>query len=85
MGKLYRVKTLKSDLEFRTKLGFLGYEYKKYGILNKVISPEIFLNVLLDKPLRQIERLIEELIDQSKRIKLHYSFALKKDDFDKII
>lgn len=56
----------------------IGYKFE-HNILNKVISPELFGNPVNDVPLRQIERLIEFLVNQVKRIKLQYAFALPKD------
>lgn len=55
----------------------LGYQYKG-NILKNVLSPEVFANPLNDIPLRQIERLIEFLVDQVKRIKVVYAIALDK-------
>lgn len=55
----------------------LGYHYKG-NILKNVLSPELFANPLNDIPLRQIERLIEFLVDQVKRIKIVYAIALDK-------
>lgn len=55
----------------------LGYQYE-HNLLNKVISSELFGNPVNDIPLRQIERLIEELINQVKRIKKSFAFALDK-------
>lgn len=56
----------------------LGYRYKG-NILKNVLSPELFANPLNDIPLRQIERLIEFLVDQVKRIKIVYAIALDKN------
>lgn len=55
----------------------LGYHYKG-NILKNVLSQEVFTNPLNDIPLRQIERLIEFLVDQVKRIKVVYAIALDK-------
>lgn len=57
----------------------VGYDYHG-NLLNKVISPELNANPLQDTNYRQIERLIEWLIDNVKRIKLTYAIALEKDD-----
>lgn len=61
----------------------LGYNYNK-SLLARVLSPELFGNPLNDTPLRQIEKLIQFLINQVKRIKLHYSFAIDKKDINLI-
>ena len=55
-----------------------GYEYHR-NILKRVVSPEMFGNPLNDTPLRQIERLIEHLVDNVKQIKLHYAFTFDKN------
>lgn len=56
----------------------LGYQYEG-NLLNKVVSAEMFANKLNDIPLRQIERLIETLVNEVKQIKLHYAFSLPKN------
>ena len=55
-----------------------GYDYHR-NLLNKVVSQEMFANKLNDIPLRQIERLIEHLIDAVKLIKLQYAIAFPKN------
>jgi len=56
----------------------LGYEFER-NIMKNVVSPEMFANPVNDTPLRQLERLIEFLVNQVKRIKLEYNFALPKN------
>ena len=56
----------------------LGYNYHS-NILKNVASNELFGNPLTDIPMRQIERMIESLIDTAKQIKLHFNFTLDKD------
>lgn len=56
----------------------LGYEYK-HNIFKNVLSPEMFANPANDTPYRQLERMIEFLVDQVKRIKLHYNLTLPKN------
>ena len=59
--------------------------YNYHGqLLNKVISPEITANPKHDINYRQIERLIEWLIDSVKRIKLTYAIAVDKNDYDSV-
>lgn len=55
----------------------LGYKYER-NIMKNVVSPEMFNNPIHDAPIRQIERLIENLVNQVKNIKLHFAFALPK-------
>ena len=56
----------------------LGYKYEQ-NIMKNVLSPEMFANPLNDILFRQVERLIEFLINQVKRIKLEYNFTLPKN------
>jgi len=56
----------------------MGYEYERH-IMKNVLSPEMFSNPLNDIPIRQIERLIEFLVNQVKRIKLEYNYTLPKN------
>lgn len=56
-----------------------GYDYHG-NLLKNVISPELNANPMQDINYRQIERLIEWLIDSVKRIKLVYAVALDKND-----
>lgn len=56
----------------------LGYDYKHH-ILKNVLSPELFGNPVNDMLFRQIEKLIEELIEQVKQIKLAYAYTYDKD------
>lgn len=56
----------------------LGYKFEQ-NIMKKVLSPEMFANPMNDIPIRQIERLIEFLVNQVKRIKLEYNFTLPKN------
>lgn len=57
----------------------LGYDYKKH-ILKNVVSPEMFGNPMNDNMFRQIEKLIENLIDAVKHIKLAYAYTYDKND-----
>lgn len=54
-----------------------GYNYN-LKLLSNVVSPEIFGNIINDTPLRQLEKLIQELVNQVKRIKLTYAIAYDK-------
>lgn len=56
----------------------LGYDYKHH-ILKNVLSPELFGNPVNDMLFRQIEKLIEELIEQVKQIKLAYAYTYDKN------
>lgn len=58
-----------------------AYDY--HGkLLNNVISPELTANPKQDVNYRQIERLIEHLIDEVKRIKLVFAIAIDKHSRD---
>lgn len=58
----------------------LGYDYHR-NILKNTMSDEMFSNPMNDIPFRQIERMIEYLIDTAKQIKLHFNFTLDKNDY----
>ena len=57
----------------------IGYKYWENGILNRVISRELFSNPKQDIPYRQIERLIVYLVNAAKQIRTQYSIAHEKD------
>lgn len=56
----------------------LGYNYEG-NIMHNVLSPEIFGNPLNDIPIRQIERMVENLINAVRKIKLHYAVTYDKN------
>lgn len=56
----------------------LGYNYKHH-ILKNVLSQELFGNPINDINYRQIEKLIEHLIDAVKQIKLTYAYTYPKN------
>lgn len=68
----YKYKHINDD--FRNQ----GYHYERH-ILQNVISPELFGNPVNDTPMRQIERLIEYLINAVRQIKLTYAIAFQKN------
>lgn len=55
-----------------------GYQYEN-NIMRNVLSPEMFANPLNDVPMRQIERLIENLINAVRKIKLHFAITFDKN------
>lgn len=56
----------------------LGYNYKHH-IMKNVLSPELFGNPINDVLFRQIEKLIEQLIESVKQIKLFYAYTYPKN------
>ena len=79
MPKLKYIKSFKEDLNHINDLHLnMGYNYE-HNILKNVVSQELFLNPVNDTPYRQIERLIEHLINEVKQIKLSYAFAFPKN------
>lgn len=56
----------------------LGYDYKQH-IFKNVLSPELFGNPINDVLYRQIEKLIEYLIDSVKSIKTYYMYTYDKN------
>ena len=57
----------------------MGYRYWEKGVLNKVISPELYANPVHDATYRQIDRLFVYLINLVKQIRTQYSIAHDKD------
>ena len=55
----------------------LGYNYKQH-IFKNVLSQEIFGNPMNDNIFRQMEKLIEHLVDEVKQIKISYAFTYDK-------
>ena len=55
-----------------------GYDYERH-ILQNVVSPEMFGNSRTDTSFRQIERLIEYLINAVRQIKLTYAIVFPKN------
>lgn len=79
MAKLYQIEDLDYSIDHQhDNYTSLGYEYHQ-NIFNKVLSMELFSNPLNDVPMRQLERLVEFLVDQVKRVKLSFAFALTKN------
>lgn len=56
----------------------LGYDYRR-NILRHMLTPEMFANPLNDTPMRQIERMVENLLDAVRKIKLHYALTFDKN------
>lgn len=56
----------------------LGYDWRG-NIMRKALTPEIFANPLNDTPMRQIERIIELLIDFARQIKIQNAITYPKD------
>ena len=77
MARLNKIENLheKSDHAFDIYKN-LGYNYNSQ-MLSKVISPELFGNPLNDTPLRQIEKLMQELVNQVERIKFEEAWSKK--------
>lgn len=78
--KLNKVRSYKwYQKHAQDKMRNLGYRYWENGILNRVISRELFSNPLQDRPFRQIERLIEQLVNTAKQVRTQFSVAHEKD------
>lgn len=78
MPKLTYIDTFRKTDHIHDLYTNQGYDYHQ-NLLNKVVSQEMFANPVNDIPLRQVERLIEHLIDAVKDIKLTYAFAFPKN------
>ena len=70
-------------ISFLIPLHSYQYNYLLNNLKNNTIidlvSTEMFANKLNDIPMRQIERLVERLVNEVKQIKLHYAIALPKN------
>jgi len=79
MPKIKHINSFREDIDhINDDIKSLGFDYHKH-ILQNVVSPELFSNPVNDTPLRQIERLIEHLVDAVRQIKLTYAYALPKN------
>lgn len=79
MSKLkYKDSYFQEEKHFNDNFTNLGYDYEK-NIMKNVLSQEMFANPVNDIPMRQLERMVEFLINQVKRIKLEYNFTLPKN------
>lgn len=78
--KLNKIKSYTySQRHAQDKFNNIGYRYWERGILNRVLSHELFSNPKQDTPYRQIERLIVYLVDTAKQIRTQFSIAHEKD------
>lgn len=63
-----------------------NFDIKRYdyhgNVLKHTLSPEMFNNDNQNYIFSQMERLINFLIDEVKNIKLHFSIAHNKNDFN---
>lgn len=78
MARLNLINSLDEELEhMNDNYTNQGYQYE-HNLLKNVVSQEMFVNPINDVPMRQIERLIESLINEVRQIKLFYAFAFPK-------
>ena len=78
--KLNRIKSYTyNQRHAQDKFRNLGYKYWEKGILNRVLSRELFSNPKQDISYRQIERLIVYLVNTAKQIRTQFSIAHDKD------
>lgn len=78
--KLHKIKSFSyNQRHAQDKFNNLGYIYWENGLLNRVISKELFSNPKQDISYRQIERLIIYLINTAKQIRTQFSIAHDKD------
>jgi hypothetical protein len=78
--KLNKVRSYKwHQKHAQDKLRNMGYKYWEKGVLNRVLSRELFSNPIQDVPYRQIERLIVQLVNTAKQVRTQFSIAHDKD------
>lgn len=79
MAKLKNIDSFfEEEQHFNDNFTNLGYNFDR-NIMKNVISPELNANPANDAPIRQLERMVEFLVHQVKRIKLEYNFTLPKN------
>ena len=79
MAKLHQIKSFDEKvIHVHDNYTGLGYNYER-NLLKNVVSQELFANPLNDIPMRQIEKLMEDLVNEVKNIKLQYAIALPKN------
>lgn len=79
MARLKNVESFfENEHHFNDAYTNLGYNFE-HNIMKNVVSDEMFANPVNDISIRQIERMIEFLVNQVKRIKLEYNFTLPKN------
>jgi hypothetical protein len=60
-----------------------SYDYKKTGeVFKKTLSPALYKNPTIANFLDKISELMVSLIENVKRINLHYTYSVSKDETD---
>lgn len=60
-----------------------SYDYKKTGkVFKKTLSPALYKNQTIANFLDKISELMVTLIENVKRINLHYTYSVDKDERD---
>lgn len=57
----------------------LGYKYWEKGVLNRVVSKELFSNPVQDKIYEAIDNIFIYLVNTTKQIRTQFSIAHDKD------
>jgi hypothetical protein len=57
-----------------------GYDYKENGILDKMLSPRMYLVERVKGFLNLIDPSLIELLDSVKRVQFYYNYTMDKND-----
>lgn len=62
------------------KLKYVGYNYRKEGMIDKFLSNRMFGNPIMDKFLEKMEPWFVELTDSVKKIQVYNNYTIDKND-----
>lgn len=62
------------------KLIARGYDYKANGMINKMVSPRMYLVSRISGFLDMIDPSLIELVDSVKRVQFYYNYTMDKND-----
>jgi hypothetical protein len=57
-----------------------GYDYKANGILDKMLSPRMYLVERVKGFLNMMDPSLMELLDSVKRVQFYYNYTMDKND-----
>jgi len=62
------------------KLTARGYDYKANGMINKMVSPRMYLVDRISGFLNMIDPSLIELVDSVKKVQFYYNYTMDKND-----
>lgn len=57
-----------------------GYDYKENGLINRLVSPRMYLVERISGFLNMIDPGLIELVESVKRIQFYYNYTMDKND-----